>query len=90
MSNIENLGRYGEFTQAAKAAGGVDNYLGQVKTGARAEGAVIGIVVAAAGAWVVGKIRQRAARAEERLRTTVQEFGDGEHEYGLDDLQDPR
>lgn len=69
MSNIENLGAYGEFTKAAKAAGGVEPHLHHIKQGARMEGGGIVLVVVGAVLFVNGRVKRR--RAEKRLKDTL-------------------
>jgi hypothetical protein len=65
---VSNLGRYQEFSTAAKVAGGVDPYLRQIKHGAVLRAAPFLIGIGAVGGWAARKINEKARAAEARLR----------------------
>lgn len=64
---MSNLGRYQEFTTAAKQAGGVDAYLTAMKRGAALRGAGVTFVIGGVILIGIGEVKQRRAvkRAEQ-------------------------
>lgn len=65
MAGIDNLGGYGQFTSAAKAAGGVDRLISSLEktamsnaaSGLRAQGAVLGVLGTCGLLGAVGGLR---------------------------------
>jgi hypothetical protein len=65
---MSNLGRYQEFTTAAKAAGGVDKYLRHIKAGAVLKAAPVLLAIGGVGGWVSARIHRKAQVAEATVR----------------------
>lgn len=69
MSNIDNLGRFGEITKDMKAAGGVDAYLGDIRREGRVEAGIPALAIGLGVGWGISWwSRRRAAKAEAALR----------------------
>lgn len=72
MSNIDNLGRFGEVTKDMKAAGGVDPYLADIRRGGRVEAGIPALAIGLLLGWgLPAWSRRRAAKAEAALRASI-------------------
>lgn len=70
---IENLGGYGEFTKAAKAAGGVEKHVANIESAAAIKAAP-GWILLGAGLGVIGvKVKQWNDRRLEKARRALME-----------------
>ena len=96
MAGIDNLGAYGQFTNAAKAAGGVEKLIANLETAAVSRAAMglrmQGAVFTAVGAGIVGvayKVYQRKKQvnveSQETARAELRKAVDAEEQEQDDD-----
>lgn len=64
---MSNLGRYQEFTTAAKAAGGVDAYLRDIEVGAIVKAAPVLLIAGAGLGWAGRRLVEKAQKAKAAL-----------------------
>ncbi len=95
MAGIDNLGKYGQITNAAKAAGGVDNLIHNVEKtavsnaalGLRVQGAGIGVGVIgilALGYKLYQQKKQANATAQEAARAELRDTISAEEPQQID------
>lgn len=68
---MSNLGRYQEFTTAAKAAGGVDEYLRHIEVGAIVKAAPLLLIAGAGLGWAGRRLVEKAQAAKAALNGKV-------------------